>query len=278
MCEFCTKHGEGKKWYLNAKNYSQDLLSDLHRRKFVTNFFYWIHDAYHKAFPILKRLPLNMPILGKFSKSIISKFFKREHWAQVVPIEEVEKILSITNSVVRIPCICRKVTTGKEVRSCFVTTLDPAKIGVAELLDQSYFGGPDVAQFEAMDKSQALAYMKDQESTGRFHLVWTHVTPFIAGMCNCDDTGCITYKLYDEVSPIFFKSEFLAEVNKDTCVGCKSCMSVCKFRAISIDDVANKAVINTALCYGCGICRSVCKKNSILLYSRCVHDGAPARC
>ncbi len=39
MCQFCVKHGEGKKWYLQAKNYAEDLLSDLRRRNFVTNFF-----------------------------------------------------------------------------------------------------------------------------------------------------------------------------------------------------------------------------------------------
>ena len=39
MCEFCIQHGDGKKWYLQAKNYSQDLLSDARRRNFIRNFF-----------------------------------------------------------------------------------------------------------------------------------------------------------------------------------------------------------------------------------------------
>lgn len=26
MCEFCTKHGEGKKWYLQMKRYSEDVV------------------------------------------------------------------------------------------------------------------------------------------------------------------------------------------------------------------------------------------------------------
>jgi hypothetical protein len=39
MCEFCLKHGEGKKWYLQAKNYSDDLLSDARRRRFIASFF-----------------------------------------------------------------------------------------------------------------------------------------------------------------------------------------------------------------------------------------------
>ena len=39
MCEFCLKHGEGKKWYLLAQNYSDDLLSDVRRRRFIQEFF-----------------------------------------------------------------------------------------------------------------------------------------------------------------------------------------------------------------------------------------------
>ena len=39
MCEFCIKHGEGEKWYLRAQNYSEDLLSDLRRRKYIQDFF-----------------------------------------------------------------------------------------------------------------------------------------------------------------------------------------------------------------------------------------------
>ena len=32
MCKYCHEHGEGKKWYLQSKNYAQDLESDLKRR------------------------------------------------------------------------------------------------------------------------------------------------------------------------------------------------------------------------------------------------------
>lgn len=35
MCEFCLKHGEGQRRYLSAKNYSEDLLADIARRKFI---------------------------------------------------------------------------------------------------------------------------------------------------------------------------------------------------------------------------------------------------
>ena len=46
MCEFCHKHGEGKRWYLQAENYSDDLLSDLKRRQYIFNFIkYPEHSA-----------------------------------------------------------------------------------------------------------------------------------------------------------------------------------------------------------------------------------------
>jgi len=37
MCEFCTEHGEGKKWYLQAKNYSAELLN-LKRMRHILDF------------------------------------------------------------------------------------------------------------------------------------------------------------------------------------------------------------------------------------------------
>jgi len=28
MCDWCQQHGDGKKWYLNVKNFSKDFLKD----------------------------------------------------------------------------------------------------------------------------------------------------------------------------------------------------------------------------------------------------------
>ncbi|MCK5228065.1 MAG: hypothetical protein KAK02_07640, partial [Desulfobulbaceae bacterium] len=39
MCEFCTKHGDGKVWFKNAANYANDLMADLNRRNYIKDFF-----------------------------------------------------------------------------------------------------------------------------------------------------------------------------------------------------------------------------------------------
>lgn len=268
MCEFCTKHGEGKKWYLRAENYSSDLLNDVKRYEFTKNFFYWLDETYKKRFGFLKSLPTKAPILGPVFKGLIKHWLLYKHWGQVIPFEEVVKIINMSNTITRVPCVCRASSTGKINRICILLSVDPDKIGMADIVDQSYFGGPDVARFETLSKEQALSFLKELELNGMIHTVWTFKAPFIAGICSCDFTGCIPMKMYKEVTPVIFRAEYIALIDYNKCVGCKNCVEKCQFNAINFDVANKKAIIDTGLCYGCGICRFACKKNAILLNSR----------
>ncbi|MDD5680150.1 MAG: 4Fe-4S binding protein [Candidatus Omnitrophica bacterium] len=204
-----------------------------------------------------------------FLKNRIQKQFKNRHWGQVVPIEDVARILEFCASITRVPCICRKTTTGKEARVCFLLSLDPAKIGMAEIVDQSFFGGPDVARFEKIDKKAAVSILKKCESDRMIHTIWTFDTPFIGGLCNCDiSTGCISMKMYKEIVPLFFRAEYVMHVDVNLCAGCRECQKVCQFGAIQFNDGEKKIMIDKTRCYGCGICRPVCKKNALFLKDR----------
>jgi len=269
MCEFCVKHGEGKKWYLNVKNYSYDLLSDVERRAFAKNHISWVNKTYKRYFNILKSLPFSTPIIGPALSAIVKRIFLYEHWGQVIPIEDVEKILNLTNSITRIPCICRKSTTGKEKRLCFLISVNPGKMGIIGVMDLSFFDGPDLAKFETFDKEQALNFFKETETKGMIHTVWTIKAPFVAVLCNCEySTGCISMKMTKEARPLTFRAEYVAEVNADTCIGCGECVKVCQFEAIELDKKMKKIKIDPKKCYGCGICRAICKKNAIFLKDR----------
>lgn len=269
MCEFCVRHGEGKKWYLNAKNYSNDLLSDIKRRKFIEESGYWVDNLYKTKLGLVKLLPFKIPILGSIFRSILKKWMLSKHWGQVIPIEDVEKILSFTNSITRIPCVCRKVTTGKEARLCFLISINPNEIGVADIVDQSFLGGPDVAKFEKVDKKWAMNFIRENEKSGRIHTIWTFNAPFTGALCNCDfATGCIPMKMYREATPPIFCSEYVAKAVEDICIGCRECIKICPFNSIEFDLKNKKAKIDATRCYGCGICRTVCKNNAILLEDR----------
>jgi Pyruvate/2-oxoacid:ferredoxin oxidoreductase delta subunit len=271
MCEFCLKHGEGKKWYLQAKNYSDDLLSDIRRRKFIANFFTDI-ESHKKGLARLEKLQKAPSFVRTIIARLISRKMKKVHYGQVVPIEDVEQIFGLVNSIVRVACICRHITLGSEKRYCYGVSLEPdfGRFGqIVQGLDDSFLQGPDTAGFETLSKDQALSALREHEREGLCHSVWTFYAPFIAGVCNCDRSDCLAMRCtVTEGIPIMFRAEYVAGVDPDKCNGCRQCMRVCQFGAIAYSAANRKAVIDQRRCYGCGICRSVCTKDAITIEPR----------
>lgn len=271
MCTFCLRHGEGKKWYLQAKNYSEDLLSDVRRRRFIERF---VSDTDHlkrnvRRLEQLERVP--RPLRGLIGR-MISARMKRVHYGQIVPIEDVERIFEMMNSIVRLACVCRHVTLGREKRYCYAMSVaaNEGKLGeIIRGLDHTFLGGPDVADRETLTKEQAIAAFRDHEREGLCHSVWTFRTPFIGGVCNCDRSDCLAMRCtVTHGVPVMFRAEYVAQVDPDACVGCRQCMRVCQFGAMSYSVSNHKVSIDQRRCYGCGVCRSSCARNAIRLRQR----------
>ena len=269
MCEFCVKHGEGKKWYLQAKNYAQDLWSDLRRRRMIADFFNNFNRDMRQSLDNLERLARAPKFVQGMVRRIATGRQKKTHFGQVVPIEDVERIFEVVDSVVRAPCVCRRLTTGREDRLCFGVAMGSAASRLGEIVDPSYWEGPDGKGLETLDKATALQMMRDFEGDGLVHSVWTFVTPFIGGVCNCDRADCIAMRTtVTSGIPAMFKGEYVASVDWDKCTGCRSCMRVCQFGAIGYSAGARKAAIDLLYCYGCGICRAACEQKAISLRER----------
>ena len=272
MCEFCHKHGEGEKWYLQAQNYSEDLLSDLKRRNFIKDFF--LHPERltegEKQIEKYKRLPSF--IRAVFTPIIVGRQ-KKVHYGQVLPIEDVEQIFGFVSSVARLPCLCRQVTVGTEQRYCYGISMVPQEESkFAQLIreiDTSYLTGPDTSGLEVLSKDEAITSLRELEKKGLCHTVWTFITPFIGGICNCDRADCMAMRMtVTQNIPIMFRAEYVAEVNPELCNGCRACMRVCQFGAMGYSIANDKVVIDPRRCYGCGICRASCTKNAIVLNER----------
>ncbi len=271
MCEFCLKHGEGKKWYLQAENYSDDLLSDIRRRKYIENFFTDI-ESQKKGIDRLEKLEKAPSFIRAIVGRLISRKMKKVHFGQVVPIEDIEQIFGFVNSIVRVACFCRHLTLGSEKRYCYGLSLAPdgGKFGeIVRGLDNSFLQGPDTDGFETLSKDEAISALRSHEREGLCHTVWTFHAPFIAGVCNCDRSDCLAMRCtVTEGIPIMFRAEYVAAIDPGQCNGCRQCMRVCQFGAIAYSASNQKAVIDKRQCYGCGICRSVCAKDAIHLEAR----------
>lgn len=275
MCEFCAQHGEGKKWYLNAKNYAEDLLSDARRRKFLADAASIPTEKLEKTFDEFDTKMDHLNQMPGFVRRVLrwraTDTMKKNHYGQVVPIEDVERIFDFVTSITRFACVCRRGALRSEQRYCYGVGIGPQGGQWEHLTRQNanYLGGPDSVGLEKLTKEEALAAFRDHERESLCHTVWTFVTPFIGGICNCDRADCAAMRsTVTHNMPIFFRAEYVAEVNPEQCNGCRACMRACQFGAIGYSAALKKAFVNPRQCYGCGICRAHCSKNAIMLRDR----------
>ena len=105
MCEFCTEHGEGKKWYLLLKNFSDEMLhqelSSIQKDLVGTSTrAEWrkegMEGLLRKADAVSKSENLTADSgspVDNLSKDALLKKDKATHFGQVLPIEDVEKVI-----------------------------------------------------------------------------------------------------------------------------------------------------------------------------------------
>ena len=265
MCEFCHEHGEGKKWYLQAKNYSQELWNEERKRMTAEFFERWEENA-ATSFSGLDQLRADPAAFEAMLPSIVEEG-KKTHWGQVVPVEEIEQILDMMINIVRLPCGCRSATRGLyDARYCFgVATFEQTGNPALEYPDFS-------TDLEVLTNEEAKKAIQKLDRNGLVHTVWTFITPFIYGVCNCTATDCLAMKgrLRSGVAVAFpfFKAEYVASIDWEACNGCKDCLKNCQFGAISYSPSIAKCYIDQFQCYGCGVCRALCNRDAISLQDR----------
>ena len=277
MCEFCIQHGEGKQWYLQMKNYSSELLHATltpqqkqavgfyTRREWLENFIKWtVESGTGRKLPETSQSDgetAEGPALPPREEQVFAKS-KIKHYGQVIPIEDVEKVLGITDSITRMPCGCRYDTIGlTNQRYCFGLGVDVLHM-FGKYPDSS-------ASLEVLEKGEAMKLIRKFDEEGLMHSVWTGVTPYVIGVCNCDG-DCEAYRGYikNRGIPSFFRAEYICQVDPDQCTGCKECMSQCQFGAQFYSSALGKVSISPEQCFGCGVCRAACPQNAIALIPR----------
>jgi len=277
MCEFCHQHGDGKKWYLKAENYAAELLDNLERRHFIGDFLKKYGRETGSKYEQEFQQALKAPAwLRKLIYWFRERRQRRDHFGQVVPLEDLAQVLDLANSIVRIPCICRKMNKGiTDAEYCFGLGLDPEKMPFLKDLALETFGiGPDSAHFDRLSKEEALEVLRGFEKQGLIHTIWTFKTPFIGGLCNCDRADCLAMVCYQYNFQAFFRAEYVAEVSREDCTGCRACHSLCQFGAMGFSVLENKTFIDPVRCYGCGVCRTACEMQAIRLTPRPEHPVA----
>ncbi len=159
---------------------------------------------------------------------------------------------------------------------CRAATENPC---IPEPMEVCFFIGEPIASFIHTNNSEfrpsspeeamrILEYARDQ---GLVHTAWfkKELGNCFHMICNCCDCCCMGVKMWNLLEgtvPIMAPSGYVAEVTDD-CVGCGNCVDevFCHFKAITMNEEGDKAVINFDKCMGCGVCENKCPDDAIKL-------------
>jgi ferredoxin len=272
MCEFCTKHGDGRVWFENANNYARDLAADLERRKYVADF---LQKTMGEGIVNIGRLESIYRKKGHLPTVLRDGFVtaaKADHYGQVVTIEDVASIVSKAALIVRFPCACKWAAHRKESRACY--SLSYTADAWFEALDMSWFGLPQADGLERVTAETAIGQMRALGNAGAVHSIWTMKTPFIGAICNCEPDTCLGLRTLSLDMRTMHKGETTASIDESQCNGCGSCASVCHFHAVDSQrsNGDEKAHVVAKRCFGCGNCRQHCPRDAITMTDRNPED------
>ncbi len=262
MCEFCAQHGEGKKWYLQAKNYEAEILQGEPRRGMTDNLQLREENLVNRYVDQDKLIASGFEAARAKIVSASLEQKKKSH-GQIVPLEEALQILDLSSNIVRLPCPCRTIRGVHNARYCLGLNLEQKDI-------QAGTQYPDYSKdFEVLSKEEAKKIVRGFEQEGTVHLVAAQ-TSFIVGMCNCDATYCgaLQSRTRFNAPLVYFKSEYVSTIDWEKCNGCRDCMKICHSGAITYSPTVEKCYINQFKCWGSGLCRSVCHPQAITMRDR----------
>jgi NAD-dependent dihydropyrimidine dehydrogenase PreA subunit len=115
-------------------------------------------------------------------------------------------------------------------------------------------------------KQEALKILKDIEDAGLVHKVY-HLNSDLSkdevAICNCCSCCCSTSKV-SAMFPNVNISNFLVDIDQDSCIGCGTCVEKCFNQVLELNDQGKAERIGEE-CVGCGVCAYLCPENAISL-------------
>jgi electron transport complex protein RnfB len=115
--------------------------------------------------------------------------------------------------------------------------------------------------------AETLDILKRSNEEGLVHITGNYQEE-IDTICNCCHDACIflTGLMQQGEENMFARSNFVSEINQETCVECGECAERCPVDAISLDD--GPAAVDGDKCIGCGVCYPTCPSESVSLVAR----------
>jgi NAD-dependent dihydropyrimidine dehydrogenase PreA subunit len=273
MCFLCEQFGDPKVnnglWYLNPKNYAKNMYKLREPGEGFQGPEAGLETGARRGGPPLSELLVRAAENSDYEEAakLMKRMKEREAaaGAQVVALEDADKVLEMCSPIGLIACICRKGVRAIDERNEYEYTCMGMGEGMLkwERWPERYKGGVKFVNIE-----EAKEWNHEMDKRGFVHILMLFGAPYIGGFCQCDypDCGVIRNAVDFGLGPI--KGHKVAMIDYEKCNGCGICAQRCQWGALKFEVTTEKANIDMFKCYGCGLCQTGCPRDAIKLVDR----------
>lgn len=275
MCEWCTEHGKGKKWFLAVENYvrkfdeMEDWLKEWNSNYRAVQAKLW--GPVSAEMDVLKsRLS---PRLEKLADYDWEEGFSRYHSGQTVTADEAKEMCDVAGEhggFVELACTCRKYKRGGK----YIGPENTYCLGISAYTSM-YHEHPERIwkehKIKTVSAEEAKEHVEKLSDEGLCHNASYVGSPaYMSKLCSCEYPVCVwlQWRLDWGVTGILKKGHYVAELDMDTCNGCGRCVEACHFKAINMSPTYGKAILKQQECFGCAQCMRVCPVEAIRMLER----------
>jgi Pyruvate/2-oxoacid:ferredoxin oxidoreductase delta subunit len=275
MCEWCTQHGKGKKWYMEVKNYVRkfDEMEDW-LKEWNANYRSVQAKLWGPISGELDELKSRLsPRLEKLADNDWEEGFSKYHASQIVTTDEAKEMCDIADQnggFVKLACTCRKYKRGGK----YIGPENVLCLGISAYASM-YHEHPERIwkehKIETVSAEEAKEHLEKCTESGMVHNATYVGSPaYMSKLCNCEYPVCVwlQWRLDWGLTGILKKGHYVAHHDRDKCTGCKECIKVCQFKAISFSPSYGKAILKQDHCFGCAQCLRVCEFDAVKMVER----------
>ena len=210
--------------------------------------------------------PTLMGTLGGFAPAmarVVPIHEAIENRGEILPFEDITKIIEDSQSFVENDCICRKERSLLGDPCSHTRTACLAFSREENAFNAFPLGG------KRLTKDEAKKLLSNAEQEGLVHNIFYNTGTGHFAVCNCCPCCCgLIRGLKDFGAPhVLARSNYEATIDVDTCSSCGICAEErCPMGAITEDN--GKYAVDRGRCIGCGVCQVTCPTEAISLLRR----------